>query len=120
MSGIALPGSVRIFLKKEEANKKRLLSWVASVDHKQIAILYLLTSLLFFAIGGRKVIAAPASPLSPTVSTVAQMTMRIVNGINDMPAFGGNLAPQDLKSILAFIETRTIKRSIDRNAKSGG
>lgn len=52
MSGVALPGSVPVSLQKEEADKKRLLSWVASVDHKQIAILYLLTSLLFFAIGG--------------------------------------------------------------------
>lgn len=52
MTDIALPGSLPVSLEKEEANKKLLLSWVASVDHKQIAILYLLTSLLFFVVGG--------------------------------------------------------------------
>ncbi|MDX1387416.1 MAG: cbb3-type cytochrome c oxidase subunit I, partial [bacterium] len=29
-----------------------LLAWVASVDHKQVGILYLLASLLFFFVGG--------------------------------------------------------------------
>ncbi|KAB2826254.1 MAG: cytochrome ubiquinol oxidase subunit I, partial [Candidatus Dadabacteria bacterium] len=29
-----------------------LLSWVASVDHKQIGIMYLLATLIFFLIGG--------------------------------------------------------------------
>nr|MDQ2901539.1 cbb3-type cytochrome c oxidase subunit I [Acidobacteriota bacterium] len=32
--------------------KTGLLSWVSAVDHKQIAILYLLTTVFFFAIGG--------------------------------------------------------------------
>ncbi len=29
-----------------------LLSWVASVDHKQIGIMYMLVALVFFAVGG--------------------------------------------------------------------
>lgn len=32
--------------------KAGLLSWVASVDHKQIGIMYMITSLIFFLIGG--------------------------------------------------------------------
>lgn len=52
--------------------------------------------------------------------TVAQMTIRIVNGGNNMPAFGGNLDSQDLRSILAFLETRTIKQSLHPDEKSGG
>ncbi len=51
--------------------------------------------------------------------TVPQMTIRIVNGGNNMPAFGGILPAQDLKSILAFLETRTVKRSIKDGERSG-
>ena len=29
-----------------------MLKWVASVDHKQIAVMYMLTSLFFFLVGG--------------------------------------------------------------------
>jgi cytochrome c oxidase subunit I len=32
--------------------KERLMSWVASVDHKQIGILYMVTAFIFFLIGG--------------------------------------------------------------------
>ncbi len=35
-----------------EAAHRGLLSWVASVDHKQIGIMYLLSGLVFFLIGG--------------------------------------------------------------------
>ena len=35
-----------------EHEKAGLLGWVATVDHKRIGILYLLTSLVFFAAGG--------------------------------------------------------------------
>ncbi len=52
MSGFAVHGSLPVAIEKEEANEKLLLSWVTSVDHKQIAILYLLASLLFFLVGG--------------------------------------------------------------------
>ena len=52
MSGVAVHGSLPVAIEKEEANEKLLLSWVTSVDHKQIAILYLLASLLFFLVGG--------------------------------------------------------------------
>lgn len=33
-------------------SKAGLLSWVASVDHKQIGVMYMITSLIFFLIGG--------------------------------------------------------------------
>jgi cytochrome c oxidase subunit I+III len=35
-----------------EANERGIYSWVATVDHKKIGILYLLTALVFFVIGG--------------------------------------------------------------------
>ncbi len=53
MSDIPIaPGSLPIPIEIEEENKRSLLSWVASVDHKQIAIMYLLTTLFFFSLGG--------------------------------------------------------------------
>ncbi|HJT86497.1 MAG TPA: cytochrome c oxidase subunit I [Bryobacteraceae bacterium] len=36
----------------ERADWSHLLSWVSSVDHKQIALLYLFTTLFFFLVGG--------------------------------------------------------------------
>lgn len=45
-----IPGTVRELPKVAE--HAGLLSWVASVDHKQIAILYMLTTFTFFLIGG--------------------------------------------------------------------
>ncbi|MGH7778739.1 MAG: cytochrome c oxidase subunit I [Candidatus Binataceae bacterium] len=50
MSGLAL--TRRLGEPSAEAARKGLLAWVASVDHKQIGIMYMLSSLLFFAIGG--------------------------------------------------------------------
>jgi cytochrome c oxidase subunit I len=53
MSDIPIPaGSLPVAIEVEEENKRSLLSWVASVDHKQIAIMYLLTTLFFFGLGG--------------------------------------------------------------------
>lgn len=49
----------------------------------------------------------------PNLSTVAdrltqeQMTVRILNGGNNMPAFGSILTPQDLKLLLVFLQSRT-------------
>jgi ubiquinol-cytochrome c reductase cytochrome b subunit len=37
------------------------------------------------------------------------MTIRIVNGGNDMPAYGGILTKSELNSIVAFLETRKVK-----------
>jgi ubiquinol-cytochrome c reductase cytochrome b subunit len=39
--------------------------------------------------------------------TRAQMTLRILNGGTNMPAFAGNLAPAELDHIVAFLATRT-------------
>lgn len=53
MSDTPFPaGSLPIPIEVEEEDKRSLLSWVASVDHKQIAIMYLLTTLFFFGLGG--------------------------------------------------------------------
>ncbi len=53
MSDISIPvGGLPISVEAEEADKGHLLSWVASVDHKQIATMYLVTTLFFFAVGG--------------------------------------------------------------------
>jgi cytochrome c oxidase subunit 1/cytochrome c oxidase subunit I+III len=46
-----LPGQVDAF-PNEEQESTGLLSWVASVDHKQIAIMYMLTTFGFFLVGG--------------------------------------------------------------------
>ena len=50
MSGLAL--RTRAGEPSEDAARRGLLAWVASVDHKQIGIMYMLSSLLFFGIGG--------------------------------------------------------------------
>ncbi len=50
MSGLAV--RTRAGEPSEAAARRGLLAWVASVDHKQIGIMYLLSSLLFFGIGG--------------------------------------------------------------------
>ncbi|HVA77476.1 MAG TPA: cytochrome c oxidase subunit I [Candidatus Binataceae bacterium] len=50
MSGLAVSG--RIGEPSAAAARRGLLAWVASVDHKQIGIMYMLSALLFFAIGG--------------------------------------------------------------------
>lgn len=49
----------------------------------------------------------------PNLSTIAdrlttqELTVRIMNGGYNMPAFAGNLTPQELRDLLAFLETRT-------------
>lgn len=51
MSEIAItPGNMERLQTFEK--KSGLLRWVASVDHKQIGILYMLTALMFFLVGG--------------------------------------------------------------------
>jgi len=35
-----------------------------------------------------------------------QMIWRILNGGNNMPAFGGNMTPQEMDALVAFLETR--------------
>ncbi|MHB8382463.1 MAG: cytochrome c oxidase subunit I, partial [Candidatus Binataceae bacterium] len=50
MSGLAL--TTRTGEPSAAASHKGLLAWVASVDHKQIGIMYMLSVLLFFALGG--------------------------------------------------------------------
>lgn len=50
MSGLAI--RTRAGEPSEAAARRGLLAWVASVDHKQIGIMYMLSSLLFFGIGG--------------------------------------------------------------------
>jgi len=53
VSDIPIPAdSLPVAAEIEAENKRSLLSWVASVDHKQIAVMYLLTSLFFFGLGG--------------------------------------------------------------------
>jgi len=39
--------------------------------------------------------------------TPAEMTWRILNGGTNMPAFAGNITPQDLDDLIAFLKTRT-------------
>jgi cytochrome c oxidase subunit I len=50
VSGFAVSG--RIGEPSAAAARRGLLAWVASVDHKQIGIMYMLSALVFFAIGG--------------------------------------------------------------------
>ena len=46
----ANPLSVEIFHAKKAG--QGLFSWIATVDHKRIGILYLLTAFFFFGVGG--------------------------------------------------------------------
>ncbi len=50
MSEFPLPYPISAAQKTED--RENIFTWVASVDHKQIAILYLITTLIFFCIGG--------------------------------------------------------------------
>ena len=59
-----------------------LWSWIATVDHKRIGIMYLLAALVFFAIAGieallmRAQLAVPgATVLDPEASTTRSVTM---------------------------------------------
>jgi len=38
------------------------------------------------------------------------MTIRIVNGGVNMPAFGAMLKPEEIDDLVAFLQTRTIQR----------
>ena len=51
MSDMTL-GRLPMPLGAETADKHRLLSWLTSVDHKQIGVMYLAATLGFFAVGG--------------------------------------------------------------------
>src|SRR5256885_15743303 len=60
-----------------------LLAWVASVDHKQVAILYLLGSLLFFVVGGLEVLVMRiqlAVPRSTLISPEAYNQLFTMHG----------------------------------------
>jgi ubiquinol-cytochrome c reductase cytochrome b subunit len=35
-----------------------------------------------------------------------EITIRILNGGGNMPAYGGNLTPQELNAIITFLESR--------------
>ncbi|HVA81714.1 MAG TPA: hypothetical protein VNF29_12380, partial [Candidatus Binataceae bacterium] len=50
MSGAA--AAMRAGEPSPAAAHRGLLAWVASVDHKQIGVMYMLSALLFFGIGG--------------------------------------------------------------------
>jgi len=41
--------------------------------------------------------------------TPKEMTWRILNGGTNMPAFAGNITPQDLDDLIAFLKTRTTR-----------
>lgn len=48
-----------------EAEARGWLAWVASVDHKQIGIMYLVTALFFFILGGLEALAIRAQLFKP-------------------------------------------------------
>lgn len=54
--------------------------------------------------------------------TRQQMTIRILNGGNNMPAFAAILTPQEVDSLVAFLETRKEAGTSDlpRSAAAGG
>jgi heme/copper-type cytochrome/quinol oxidase subunit 1 len=49
-------------------------AWIATVDHKKIGILYLLTSLVFFAIGGTEALVMRLQLARPNATLVAPDT----------------------------------------------
>jgi cytochrome c oxidase subunit 1/cytochrome c oxidase subunit I+III len=84
--------------------KAGMLKWVASVDHKQIAVMYMLTSLFFFLVGGveallmRWQLARPENNfLSPEVYnemfTLHGTTMIFLVAVPALLAFGNYFIP---------------------------
>ena len=47
------------------SEREGLLAWVASVDHKQIGILYFISSMLFFLVGGIEALVIRIQLLAP-------------------------------------------------------
>src|ERR1700691_6035997 len=47
-----IPGTSDVSIVRDIDARSGLLSWLATVDHKRIGIMYLLLSLVFFAAGG--------------------------------------------------------------------
>jgi cytochrome c oxidase subunit 1/cytochrome c oxidase subunit I+III len=103
MSDITLaPGSSEAF--PSVRRPEGLLSWVASVDHKQIGIMYIVTALIFFIVGGleatlmRMQLARPNNTLlSPQVYnqlfTMHGTTMVFLMGMPMLIGFGNYLVP---------------------------
>jgi cytochrome c oxidase subunit I len=102
MSDITLAPDVAA--RPEAAYRSGLLSWVASVDHKQIGIMYVLVALFFFVVGGleavliRLQLAQPnANVLSPEaynqMFTMHGTTMIFLVGMPVLVGFGNYLVP---------------------------
>ena len=103
MSDITLaPGSSEGFPRVRRP--EGLLSWVSSVDHKQIGIMYIVTALIFFIVGGleatlmRMQLARPNNTLlSPQVYnqlfTMHGTTMVFLMGMPMLIGFGNYLVP---------------------------
>jgi cytochrome c oxidase subunit I len=103
MSDVTLaPGSSEAF--PRVGRPEGLLSWVASVDHKQIGIMYIIVALVFFVVGGleatlmRMQLARPNNTLlSPQVYnqlfTMHGTTMVFLMGMPMLIGFGNYLVP---------------------------
>src|SRR5262249_42262875 len=60
----------------EHTEDKSAFSWVATVDHKRIGILYLLTALVFFAIGGTEALVMRLQLVKPNNTLVGAETLK--------------------------------------------
>src|ERR1700680_3665221 len=56
------------------SEREGLLAWVASVDHKQIGILYFISSMLFFLIGGIEALVIRVQLLAPRLHIISPET----------------------------------------------
>ena len=56
------------------SEREGLLAWVASVDHKQIGILYLISSMVFFLIGGIEALVIRLQLLAPGLHIISPET----------------------------------------------
>ncbi|HEU5015101.1 MAG TPA: cytochrome c oxidase subunit I [Roseiflexaceae bacterium] len=85
-------------------SKVNLLSWISSVDHKQIGIMYIITAIVFLVVGGleamliRLQLAQPnAQVLSPEaynqIFTMHGTTMIFLMGMPMLIGFGNYLVP---------------------------